>query len=544
MLLAPNIFLDEIEKEKLEKYIKENRKSIEAILLLINIHPFNNLLIKNELYNDYLKYISKLSKKHQLQIIGFFDDNNANHFELEYTQKLKKFKKQLAEFINLGIKYLIRSPKMSNLPLGLIFENINIGTINESLTNIIPRLYSKELFWENLQEEINLLTIEEPKKNKSKSKYKKRISIAHPDSTNFAKIFYEAVKNSNDELRDEIDDIYFGKEFVYDDGIKYFRYSNVMNVNASNAQVEYLFKIQKEFGINISLTMNSTNYDSEILLNKKVLEAFINWLRKFYDKGLRVCTISNIHLIKSGILQKEFPLMKWKNTVNHKIMDTQGFINYANLGYDYIQLDRSLVRNMEELKKISSANKNLDKPKKLYLLSTEFCAYECPFKTEHDVLNEEVQNSAGYFQGETKLSHISCDNWRFGKNVSMPRLGVDLLFYDNSILDDYLQYVDVLKISGRFNNFDILEENKEKIILSMYDEKNISLDKALKNSKLNGKLIVKLFDKEKSKLKKQKLSKKEKKLYDFLKTCNNQCYSCHLCEETYGVNKFNSLLEL
>ncbi|MDD5703925.1 MAG: hypothetical protein PHU23_17975, partial [Dehalococcoidales bacterium] len=35
-----------------------------------------------------------------------------------------------------------------------------------------------------------------------------------------------------------------------------------------------------------------------------------------------------------------------------------------------------------------------------------------------------------------------------------------------------------------------------------------------------------------------------KKLEQRLKTCKSQCYNCHLCERTFGLPDFDSLLEL
>ena len=34
------------------------------------------------------------------------------------------------------------------------------------------------------------------------------------------------------------------------------------------------------------------------------------------------------------------------------------------------------------------------------------------------------------------------------------------------------------------------------------------------------------------------------KLLDTLKTCKNECYDCHLCEKVFGVEPFDSLVEL
>jgi hypothetical protein len=246
-------------------------------------------------------------------------------------------------------------------------------------------------------------------------------------------------------------------------------------------------------------------------------------------------TISDVHLIKTGILQKKFPNMHFKNTVNHKITDTQSFVNFANLGYDYIQLDRSLNRNLDELKKIYKINKKYNK--KLYLLASEFCMYNCPFKTEHDNINQEILSANAYFNGETKRSHISCDNWRMGKYASVPRSGVDIIVKDQESLDQYLSYVDVLKFSGRLAILDSIKSD-----IKFYVEDESSLEEKAKNG-LKSRLKITISKQQNFKEKAYDTPEGEK-LLDILKTCKNECYSCHLCEKVFGCDEFDSLIEL
>ncbi len=199
----------------------------------------------------------------------------------------------------------------------------------------------------------------------------KRFSEAHFDDWEDSSLFYEMLKNSSQQFRDEIYDIYFGKIFrynyqgreIYENGEKNHNvvYGNVMGVEASDEQVNNLFKIQKEFGIEISLTINQLNVPVEIFYSKNdhVMKAFLDWLQEFYERGLRSCTLANNHVMRSGILQKRFPQMKWKNTVNQQVSNAQQVLDYLYLGYNIIQLDRSLNRNMAELKRIKEVVENV-----------------------------------------------------------------------------------------------------------------------------------------------------------------------------------------
>jgi hypothetical protein len=95
--------------------------------------------------------------------------------------------------------------------------------------------------------------------------------------------------------------------------------------------------------------------------------------------------------MRLGILQKCFPEMKWKNTVNHQVSSAQQVLDYIYLGYDIIQLDRSLNRNMDELKRIKEVvenykSRNSNNNVKTSMLVWENCLPSCPFKREHDDL--------------------------------------------------------------------------------------------------------------------------------------------------------------
>src|SRR5208283_3187033 len=115
----------------------------------------------------------------------------------------------------------------------------------------------------------------------------KRFSLAHYDNWSDSSLYYKAISNASPEFRNEIYDIYFGKVFRYsyreqEAWDTYSKphditYGNVMGVEATDEQVDNLFKIQKEFGIAISLTVNQLNVPVEVFYSKnnRVLGAFV-----------------------------------------------------------------------------------------------------------------------------------------------------------------------------------------------------------------------------------------------------------------------------
>jgi hypothetical protein len=528
MIIPSNIFLNEKDKEVFETFIQNNQTKIKAILVYLDIRPFHS----NQDFKEYYKYIAHLTNKYKLIPIGFFNESLQSKFSDNLKEQITLFKKDFGFFLKMQIKTIIRPYRWYHFNF---FEyDIKFYIPRDSIIDIIRRTNDKELFFSHLNYLEKGIEKIDKKSTKQTSIYAKRISIAHPDSSSFGDTFYKAICNASDTIRDEIDDIYFGKDFIYDDGKKFVRYSNVMNVSASDEQIEYLFLIQKQFGISISLTLNQIIPPKDILFDKKVLSQFLEFIGFYYKKGLRVITISDVHLVKTGIIQKNFPELKIKNTVNHKIADAQTFINFALLGYHYIQLDRSLTRDINELKKIARVNKKYNK--KLYLLSGEYCMYNCPYKDEHDSLNHELMSASEYFVGEQKLSGISCDNWRMGQYSKLPRNGVDLILNNKADLDEYLEYVDVLKFSGRLVNLD----NKKDEELGLYFDDKDSLESKAKvgfknRMKINHQAIKSPHPKEYD-------TKEGMSLIELLKTCKNQCYDCHVCEKVFKVEEFDSLI--
>ena len=76
---------------------------------------------------------------------------------------------------------------------------------------------------------------------------------------------------------------------------------------------------------------------------------FVENLKPLYERGLRCITIPHAHWVVMG-LHKEFPEMEIKNTILRKVSTGQDFIYAAEQGFDYINLDRILMRDIEELK--------------------------------------------------------------------------------------------------------------------------------------------------------------------------------------------------
>jgi hypothetical protein len=282
--------------------------------------------------------------------------------------------------------------------------------------------------------------------------FKKRFSIPHYDRFfgEYTRAFYDIHINADHDYLASIHDIYFGKYFYYEYQGQTRRCGNPMGVEASDEQIDYLFKIQEELGIEISLTFNTVEVPHELAFDYDVRSQFVEWIGSYYDRGLRSCTMSSEHIMRTGELQDRCPDMRWKSTVNQIVSDAQQFIDYAYLGYNTILLDRSLNRNIRELRRIRRAQEYLNSknPKKKLLTSllvAESCIYNCPFKKEHDSVGEVI--STDYFKGPANLT---CNGWRNLSEFSrLPRAGIDLVASDANSFKNFFDLVDIFKYSGR-----------------------------------------------------------------------------------------------
>jgi len=363
----------------------------------------------------------------------------------------------------------------------------------------------------------------------------RKFSIAHWDSVQDSDMFVEAFERSSQEFKDSISDIYFGHHF---EGL-----GNVMNVSADDHAINNLFYIQDKYGIPISLTLNDTIPSKEFLLSDK--REFFKYIKSFYDRGLRVCTIGDTHMINDGLIQKEFPEMRWKNTVNNIVRDAQGVIDYAMLGYDTILINRNLHRDLPELKRIKKAvdwfNEKYPERKTLEtsLLVSEGCILNCPWKSVHDQ----------YWGGGEYFKHFTntCSAFRGNKDIpsEMPRNNPDAFWYDKDDWNEFAQYVNTFKYVGRVSKF--MEDPTAKMgwvkspftqsMRTSYEAFNDILDNEIMIHQYQPGIIVNSgsdIDKYNN--------DKMKRLGNILRQCRGQCWNCHECEDAFNINELTSLI--
>lgn len=314
------------------------------------------------------------------------------------------------------------------------------------------------------------------------------------------------------------------KDYIYD--IYFTSRISPFDVDAMGAYIRDADKqiliqnalfIQQSLDIQISATFNNINvspkFDNYLLFKKN--------FAKLYESGVHSATIPHAHWVALG-LKKDFPNLKIKNTILRKVATAQDYVLAAEQGFDYINIDRILMRDINELKEIKRAQKYIHEKHGRYvttaLLTNEGCFGRCPMMDEHYSYNNlKTENDLPYFKHE--ISKVTCEyKWEKQINAFFFKAATIPPFKEE--YDEFLQYIDVLKMHGR-DNFDRLSETL-----------NI-----IKNYALNNEILQ---DGNKAYL--DGVSHEELKSWrKKIKTCRFQCWDCNYCDALANTKKCKTI---
>jgi predicted O-methyltransferase YrrM len=223
-----------------------------------------------------------------------------------------------------------------------------------------------------------------------------------------------------------------------------------------SAIIENALNMQKHLGIPLSATFNNT----QVPPTQKNLDTFIVNFKKLYDAGVRSATIPHTHWLATGQIQKAFPELYIKNTILRDTRTAVEVVNLAKAGFDYINLDRDLMRDRDTLLRLKEAKewvkKNLGKDIKFSLLANEGCLGACPMMVEHfEWNNTRTDEKISYFADP--ISRVSCPKWEvqdpavYLKTANFPPWREDWEEFINDL------GIDVIKMHGR-ESYDRLKE--------------------------------------------------------------------------------------
>lgn len=277
--------------------------------------------------------------------------------------------------------------------------------------------------------------------------------------------------------------------------------------------IENAINLQTHLGIPVSATFNNI----EVRPTQKNLDLFIQNFKPLYDAGIKVVTIPHTHWMATGQIKSAFPELFVKNTILREVRTAVEVVNLAKYGFDYINLDRDLMRDRDALLRIKQAKdwikENLGKEIQLSLLANEGCLGACPMMVEHFEFNNTRDFEDPQYFNEP-ISRVSCPKWDFLdpavflKTANFPPWRSDW----EEFLDDL--GIDVFKMHGResiprlFETMDLVKRyaGGEELL---YPE----FDKWVEESNLDSKPIELWREK--------------------IKTCKFDCWECQYCDKIH-----------
>ena len=228
--------------------------------------------------------------------------------------------------------------------------------------------------------------------------------------------------------------------------------------------------VQSETGVLASAVFNNT----EVRPSQQNLDLFIKSFTSVYDAGIRSATIPHTHWMATGQIKKAFPELFVKNTILRNVSEPRDIEKLAKAGFDYINLDRDLMRDHEKLKRFKKAKQQYGV--KLSLLANEGCYGGCIMMDEHYQFNNTRTDGPQYFNDP--ISRVSCPKWDHEdfavslKTANFPPWREDWQEFINDL------GIDVIKMHGRESHtrlketMDIVRRyaNNEEILFDSFND--------------------------------------------------------------------------
>jgi hypothetical protein len=234
--------------------------------------------------------------------------------------------------------------------------------------------------------------------------------------------------------------------------------------------IDLALYIQQETGVIASAVFNNT----EVRPDQQNLDLFIKSFLPVYEMGIRSATIPHTHWMATGQIKKAFPELFVKNTILRNVSEPRDIEKLAKAGFDYVNLDRDLMRDHAKLKLFKKAKTQFGV--KLSLLANEGCYGGCIMMDEHYQFNNTRTDGPQYFNDP--ISRVSCPKWDHEdfavslKTANFPPWREDW----QEFLDDL--GIDVIKMHGRESHtrlketMDIIKRyaNNEEILFDSFND--------------------------------------------------------------------------
>ena len=211
--------------------------------------------------------------------------------------------------------------------------------------------------------------------------------------------------------------------------------------------------------------------------------------------------------MRTGQVKHEFPDLFVKNTILRNVSEARDVAHLAEAGFDYVNLDRDLMRDHDRLREIKKVKDKYNV--KISLLANEGCLGGCPVMDEHFQFNN-TRTGTQYFNDP--ISRVSCPQWDTQdkaialKTANFPPWKEDWI--------ELLQYVDTIKMHGR--------ESPQRLFETMNIIKRFASGNEILFDTFNDYL-------EETNLKDKPINAWREKI----KTCKFDCWDCNYCDKVW-----------
>ena len=266
--------------------------------------------------------------------------------------------------------------------------------------------------------------------------------------------------------------------------------------------------ISNQTEIPLSATFNNIY----VVPNQQNLNLFIENFKPLYDVGIRTATIPHTSWILTGQIQKEFPDLYIKNTILREVAKANDIVSLARAGFHYINLDRDLMRNKDQLLHLKEAKEFCivsGMPVKFSMLSNEGCWGGCPIMPEHYHYNSaREKDNPQYFNDS--ISRISCSSWDEKDSASSLK-AANLPPWKKDWEEMFNLGIDVFKMHGRESGMRLKE--------SMDIIERWNLDEELLFSQFNDYMTD------------MEIGTRPIDIWrDKIKNCKFNCWNCNYCD--------------
>jgi hypothetical protein len=266
--------------------------------------------------------------------------------------------------------------------------------------------------------------------------------------------------------------------------------------------------ISEQTGIPLSATFNNPH----VIPNQENLDIWINNFKGLYDNGVRIVTLPHTTWMLTNQIQKAFPDLYIKNTILREVSKANDIVSLAKAGFNYINLDRDLMRDKDQLLRLKQAKKycaSIGLPIRFSMLANEGCWGGCPIMPEHYHYNSTRRPDNPQYFNDT-ISRVSCSLWDERDPASSLK-AANLPPWKKDWEEMFNLGIDVFKMHGRENAMRLKE----------------SMD-IIKRWSNNEELLFPQFN---SYIEDTSLTEKPIDVWrEKIKSCKFDCWDCNYCD--------------